>query len=115
MSSSSSEFPELRNDLVLKAARGQSLQRVPVWCHRQAGRYLAEFRSLRLEHDFFSICRTPSLACEVTLQPFEHIEYDASIIFSDILVRILLPLPCSFTFMSVFNFGCLFDKALLGR
>ena len=49
-------------------------------------RYLEEFRSIRAEHDFFTVCRTPKLACEVTLQPLKRFKLDAAIIFSDILV-----------------------------
>ena len=70
----------------MKAAKGQEVDRVPVWVMRQAGRYLPEFRELRVEHDFFSICQTPELACEITLQPIRRYDLDAAIIFSDILV-----------------------------
>lgn len=79
-------FPPLKNDLVLRAARGQPTERTPVWIMRQAGRYLPEFREFRKQHDFFTICQTPELACEVTLQPIRRFDLDASIIFSDILV-----------------------------
>jgi len=53
---------------------------------RQAGRYMKEFRDVREKHEFFEVCRTPELACEVTLQPIRRFDLDASIIFSDILV-----------------------------
>ncbi|KAF5393930.1 hypothetical protein D9757_000330 [Collybiopsis confluens] len=82
------EFPPLRNDLILRAARGEKTERAPVWVMRQAGRYLPEFRELRSKHEFFEICRTPHLATEITLQPIRRYSglVDASIIFSDILV-----------------------------
>jgi len=79
-------FPVLKNDLVLRAVRGEWTERTPVWIMRQAGRYLPEFREFRTRHDFFTICQTPEFACEVTLQPIKRFEFDASIIFSDILV-----------------------------
>jgi len=79
-------FPPLQNDLILRAARGEAVERVPIWCMRQAGRYLPEFRQLRVENDFFHVVRTPELAAKVTLQPLDRFPLDAAIIFSDILV-----------------------------
>lgn len=82
----SKNFPVLKNDRILKAARGEIPDKLPVWIMRQAGRYLPEFRELRKEHSFFEVCQTPSLACEVTLMPIRRFDLDAAIIFSDILV-----------------------------
>ncbi|KAL9875584.1 uroporphyrinogen decarboxylase [Glossina fuscipes fuscipes] len=79
-------FPKLKNDNLLKAALGEPVERVPVWIMRQAGRYLPEFQEIRKRYDFFTICRTPNIACEVTMQPLRRFDLDASIIFSDILV-----------------------------
>lgn len=79
-------FPALKNDLILRAATGKPTERVPIWCHRQAGRYLPEYHTIRAKGDFFTICRTPELACELTLQPIRRYPLDAAIIFSDILV-----------------------------
>ncbi|XP_072560511.1 uroporphyrinogen decarboxylase isoform X2 [Paramormyrops kingsleyae] len=80
------DFPELKNDTFLRAAWGEETQHVPVWCMRQAGRYLPEFRETRAATDFFRTCRSPELCCELTLQPLRRFPFDAAIIFSDILV-----------------------------
>jgi uroporphyrinogen decarboxylase len=83
----SSQLPKVQNDILLRAGRGESTERAPVWIMRQAGRYLPEYMELRVMSDFFKVCRTPELACRVTLQPLERFTtLDALIIFSDILV-----------------------------
>uniref|UniRef100_A0A7M4FIS7 Uroporphyrinogen decarboxylase n=1 Tax=Crocodylus porosus TaxID=8502 RepID=A0A7M4FIS7_CROPO len=61
-------FPELKNDTFLRAARGDKTEYTPVWCMRQAGRYLPEFRETRATQDFFATCRSPKTCCELTLQ-----------------------------------------------
>ncbi|KAB7498485.1 Uroporphyrinogen decarboxylase [Armadillidium nasatum] len=80
------DFPVLKNDYILKAAKGEDVDVVPVWVMRQAGRYLPEFREERAKTDFFTMCQTPDLSCKVTLQPIDRYPLDAAIIFSDILV-----------------------------
>jgi uroporphyrinogen decarboxylase len=77
---------ELKNDLVLRALRGEKTERVPVWMMRQAGRYLPDYLKLKAKYDFFTRVQTPELATEITLQPVDQVGVDAAIIFSDILV-----------------------------
>jgi len=77
---------ELKNDLILRALRGEKTERVPVWMMRQAGRYLPDYLKLKAKYDFFTRVQTPELATEITLQPIDQVGVDAAIIFSDILV-----------------------------
>ena len=77
----------LKNDLLLRAAKGETTERTPVWLMRQAGRILPEYRKVRDSvSGFIELAQTPELAAEVTLQPVDLLGVDAAIIFSDILV-----------------------------
>lgn len=77
----------LKNDLLLRAARGLKTERTPVWLMRQAGRILPEYRAIRNSlSGFKELVETPHLAAEVTIQPVDILDVDAAIIFSDILV-----------------------------
>lgn len=77
----------LKNDLILRAAKGEMTERYPVWLMRQAGRILPEYRAVRNSlSGFKELVETPELAAEVTIQPVDILDVDAAIIFSDILV-----------------------------
>ncbi|KAJ9142093.1 Uroporphyrinogen decarboxylase [Pleurostoma richardsiae] len=82
------QFQPLKNDLILRAARGEKVERPPIWVMRQAGRYLPEYHEAKGNRDFFECCRSPEIASTLTLQPVERFAglLDAAIIFSDILV-----------------------------
>jgi uroporphyrinogen decarboxylase len=79
-------MPRPLNDTLLRALLREPTDYTPVWLMRQAGRYLPEYRATRARAgSFMELCRSPSLACEVTLQPLDRYALDAAILFSDIL------------------------------
>ena len=72
---------------LLRALAGETLETPPIWMMRQAGRYLPEYRATREKAgDFLSLCYNPELAAEVTLQPIRRYDFDAAILFADILL-----------------------------
>ena len=78
---------KLDNDLLIRAAQGQNVERTPAGLMRQAGRILPEYRAIRNSlSGFKELVETPELAAEVTIQPVDLLGVDAAIIFSDILV-----------------------------
>lgn len=100
----------LKNDLLLRAARGEEIERYPVWLMRQAGRILPEYRAVRSSiSGFKELVETPELAAEVTIQPVDLLGVDAAIIFSDILV---VPEAMGLTYQMVEKKGPWFEKTI---
>lgn len=100
----------LKNDLILRAAKGEYVERTPVWVMRQAGRILPEYRAVRAQvKDFKALVKNPELVCEVTLQPVDILGVDAAIIFSDILV---IPEAIGLNYEMVESRGPLFPKTI---
>ena len=98
------------NDLILRAARGETVERTPVWLMRQAGRILPEYRAIRQSlSGFKELVETPELAAEVTIQPVDILGVDAAIIFSDILV---VPEAMGLEYQMIENKGPYFEKTI---
>lgn len=87
----------LNNSPFLRACRRESTPYTPIWLMRQAGRYMKEYRDVRAKHGFLELCKTPSLAAEVTVTAAERLNVDAAIIFADILL-ILEPMGIDLEF-----------------
>lgn len=103
----------LKNDLLLRAARGQKVERTPVWVMRQAGRILPEYRAVRASvKGFKELVTHPELICEVTLQPVDILGVDAAIIFSDILV---IPEAMGLDYEMIEARGPVFPKVITSR
>lgn len=100
----------LKNDLILRAAKGEPVERTPVWLMRQAGRILPEYRKVREKaKDFVSFVKNPELAAEVTVQPVDILGVDAAIIFSDILV---IPEAMGLPYKMIETKGPFFEKTV---
>ncbi|MCO6492499.1 MAG: uroporphyrinogen decarboxylase [Phaeodactylibacter sp.] len=101
---------KLKNDLLLRTARGEAVERPPVWLMRQAGRILPQYRAVREKlSGFKELVETPELAAEVTIQPVDELDVDAAIIFSDILV---IPEAMGLAYEMVEKRGPLFPETI---
>ena len=104
---------ELKNDLLLRAAKGEKVERTPVWLMRQAGRILPEYRAIRNSlSGFIELVKTPELAAEVTIQPVDILGVDAAIIFSDILV---IPEAMGLSYEMIEKKGPFFPKTIANK
>jgi uroporphyrinogen decarboxylase len=104
------EKETLKNDLILRAAKGEKVERTPVWLMRQAGRILPEYRAVRSKlGGFKELVKNPEFACEVTIQPVDILGVDAAIIFSDILV---IPEAMGLDYQMVESKGPWFEKTI---
>ena len=104
---------QLKNNLLLKATKGEKTERTPVWLMRQAGRVLPEYRAIRNRlSGFLELVKTPELAAEVTIQPVDILGVDAAIIFSDILV---IPEAMGLPYEMVEKSGPVFPKTISNK
>lgn len=104
---------KLQNDLILRAAKGERVERVPVWMMRQAGRILPEYRAVREKAgSFIKLATTPEMAAEVTIQPVDILGTDAAIIFSDILV---VPEAMGLPYEMIESRGPIFPKVIQNK
>jgi uroporphyrinogen decarboxylase len=99
-----------QNDLILRAAKGEQVERVPIWLMRQAGRILPEYKAVRAKaKNFIEFVKTPEMAAEVTIQPVDILGVDAAIIFSDILV---IPEAMGLPYQMIEAKGPFFEKTI---
>ena len=85
------------DSLLIRAAKGHSTERTPVWFMRQAGRYMAEYRAIRKQYSLIEICKKPEVAAQVTIEAAEILRVDAAIIFADLLLPLeVMGLPFHF-------------------
>jgi uroporphyrinogen decarboxylase len=89
--------PAWHDSLLMKAARREPTERIPIWLMRQAGRYLPEYRALRRQTDFLTLCKNPRRCAEVAIRTVERLGVDAAILFSDLLL-ILEPMGLGMEF-----------------